>query len=66
MDVVERIALVGSGPEPLRLELEAFLRAVRGEPSDAVSAAEGRAALELALTITREIEEFAHVVAQDP
>lgn len=64
-DVLERIPLSGDGVEPLRLELESFLRAVRGEAGRVVSAREGRAALELALAITREIEEFTDVVAQD-
>lgn len=59
-DVVERIPLVGDGREPLRLELEAFLQAIRGEDSPLVSAREGRAALELALKINREIERFAN------
>ena len=58
-DVVERVTLRGDGREPLKLELEAFLGAVRGEASRVVSAREGRAALEIAHRIGRQIEEFA-------
>lgn len=57
-DVVERIPLTGDDREPLRLELEAFLDAVEGRPSRMVSARQARAALEIALRITREIEHF--------
>ncbi|MFQ5677990.1 MAG: Gfo/Idh/MocA family protein [Gemmatimonadota bacterium] len=64
--VVERLPLIGSGPEPLKVELLSFLRAIRGVSSELVSAREGRAALELALRITREIEESADVVAAHP
>lgn len=55
-DVVDRIPLEGDGQEPLRLELEAFLEAVRGGPSRLVSGAEARDALDVALRITQEIE----------
>lgn len=65
-DVVDRIALREDGEEPLELELRAFLDAVRGEPSPLVPARQGRAALEIALEITRQIEEFAHVAVQNP
>lgn len=64
--LLERVPLAADGEEPLKLELEALLRAARGQVSDLVSAREGRAALEVALAITREIEEFAHVVDEDP
>ena len=64
-DLVERIELSGGDDEPLRLELEAFLGAIRGERSRMVTGAQGREALAVALGITREIEEFADVVAQD-
>ena len=64
--LVERLPLAGDGMEPLRLELVSFLRAVRGERTGLVSAAEGRAALEVALRITRQIGEFQDVVAEDP
>lgn len=67
-DVVERERLAGEGnetEEPLRRELRAFLGAVREEDEDAavVTADEARPALELALRITREIEESTHVPA---
>lgn len=67
-DVVEREALgagAEQGEEPLRLELRGFLRAVRGHEHEAavVTADEARPALELALRITREIEESTHVPA---
>jgi predicted dehydrogenase len=64
-DLVERVELRGGDDEPLRLELEAFLGAIRGEDSRMVTGVQGREALAVALGITREIEEFAHVVAQD-
>ncbi len=65
-DVVERIPLRGDGEEPLALELRAFLRAARGQESRMVPARQARAALEVALDITRQIEEFADVAVQDP
>jgi predicted dehydrogenase len=45
--------------EPLRLELEDFLRAVRTRTAPRVTGEAGRAALSLALEINREIEEHA-------
>ena len=45
--------------EPLRLEIESFLDAVRSRETPVVSAAEGAAALALALEITRAIEAHA-------
>jgi predicted dehydrogenase len=65
-DIVERIPIQGDAAEPLRLELEAFLGAVKGEGTGSVSAAEGRAALEIALRIENEIEASAYVPAQNP
>ena len=53
---VERIQLEASEGEPLRLELEAFVRAVSGEGPVSVSGDEGREALAVALTIVRDIE----------
>ncbi len=64
-DLVDRVEIAAAQVEPLRLELEAFLQAIRGEASRLVTAREGRRALAVALEITREIEEFADVVAQD-
>jgi len=63
-DIVERVPLRGDGREPLRLELEAFLAAVRGQASPIVSAREGRAALEVALRIGRSIQRFADVALE--
>jgi predicted dehydrogenase len=54
--IVERIELKGDGKEPLRRELEAFVAAVRGEPSLYVSGREGRQALAVALEIVQRIE----------
>ncbi len=53
---VEHVSLRGDGQEPLRLELEAFARAVRREASVAVSAEEGRMALAIALEIVDRIK----------
>jgi predicted dehydrogenase len=65
-DIVERIPIKGDAAEPLRLELEAFLAAAGGRGNGSVSAAEGRAALEIALRIENEIEASSNVPAQDP
>lgn len=62
-DASELEAVGGEGPEPLRLELEGFLREVRGEGGETVTGREALPALELALRITREIEESSHVLA---
>lgn len=61
--VVERVELVGDGAEPLRCELEAFVRAVRGEGGVVVSGHDGRRALAVALEIMQRIE---HHVAGHP
>lgn len=53
---VEHVSLRGDGAEPLRLELEAFVRAVRREIPVPVSAREGRMALSVALDIIDRIE----------
>jgi predicted dehydrogenase len=62
-DFVERVPILGDDSEPLRLELDAFLDSIRGRGRDSVSAAEGRAALEIALRIQSEIERSTHVSA---
>lgn len=62
-DVVERKTLRGDGREPLRLEVEGFLEEVQGREGGGVSAREARPALELALRVTRQIEESSHVPA---
>ena len=53
---VERVQLEAPEGEPLRLELEAFVRAVSGEAPVPVSGDDGREALAVALTIVRDIE----------
>jgi len=51
LSIVERIELTADPVEPLRLELEGFRDAIRGQAPPAVSGAEGREALALALEI---------------
>lgn len=53
---VERIPLDAPQGEPLRLEFESFVTAVRGEQPVVVSGEDGREALAVALRIVREIE----------
>jgi predicted dehydrogenase len=53
---VERIPLRAEEGEPLRLEFESFLAAVRGEVPVAVSGEAGREALAVALQIVADIE----------
>ena len=53
---VERIPLDAPDGEPLRLEFESFVGAVRGTESITVSGQDGREALAVALRIVREIE----------
>ena len=53
---VERIPMEAEEGEPLRLEFESFLAAVRGEAAVAVSGEEGREALAVALQIVADIE----------
>ena len=53
---VERIPLEADEGEPLRLEFESFLAAVRGEAPVAVSGEAGREALAVALQIVSDIE----------
>ncbi|HEX2717244.1 MAG TPA: Gfo/Idh/MocA family oxidoreductase, partial [Gemmatimonadaceae bacterium] len=53
---VERIALEAPDGEPLRLEFESFVAAVRGVAEVPVSGEAGRAALAVALQIVAEIE----------
>lgn len=63
-DVVERIVFRGDGSEPLRVELESFVAAVRGHRPIAVPGEHGRRALQVALEIMRSIEE--HVTVSHP
>lgn len=51
--------------EPLRLEIESFVEAVRSRTTPAVSAEDGRAALALALEINRAIAEHAQRAGLD-
>ena len=53
---VERIPLDAPQGEPLRLEFESFVAAIRGEQPVVVSGEDGREALAVALRIVREIE----------
>jgi predicted dehydrogenase len=53
---VERVSLDGPSQEPLRVELESFVAAVRGEQPVAVSGEDGREALAVAHRIMRDIE----------
>lgn len=52
---VERIAIDAPEGEPLRLEFESFLQALRGEAPVTVSGEDGREALAVALNIVNEI-----------
>ena len=63
--LVEHVPLGAGGGEALAREIEAFADAIGGRPSRLVPGRAGREALEVAIRITREIEEFVHVVAQD-
>ncbi len=56
---VERVGLKAPADEPLKLELEGFAAAVRGEQPVAVTGEEGRDALDIALRIVSEIERSA-------
>lgn len=53
---VERVAIDAPEGEPLRLELESFVAALRGEQEVAVSGRAGRDALAVALRIVADIE----------
>jgi predicted dehydrogenase len=58
-DFVDRIPLVAPEGEPLRLEFESFVAAIRGEGPVIVTGEEGRRALAVALRIVAEIERTA-------
>jgi predicted dehydrogenase len=62
--VVERIPLEAEEGEPLRLEFESFLAAVRGEAPIAVSGEEGREALAVALQIEHDITQSLRALAR--
>ena len=53
---VERVAIEAQEGEPLRLELESFVAALKGEAPVAVSGRAGRDALAVALRIVQDIE----------
>ncbi len=59
LGLVDRVPLRGDGTEPLRAELEAWVRAVRGEGPLVVSGHDGRRALAVALEIMGRIEHHA-------
>ncbi len=66
-EIVEHVPLRGDGGEPLRLELQSFARAVRNEAPVAVSGADGRRALAVALDIVERIERHTkHVFDPNP
>ncbi len=62
-DFVDRIPLVAPEGEPLRLEFESFVAAIRGEGPVIVTGEEGRRALSVALKIVAEIERTAPAFA---
>ena len=53
---VDRIKLEAPEGEPLKLELESFIAALKGEGPVVVTGEEGRLALGVALQIVKEIE----------
>ena len=65
-DFMERVPLHAPEGEPLGLELESFVAAVRGTQPVLVSGEDGRQALELALRIMRAIERSMPVLAGSP
>ena len=63
---VERIPLEAEEGEPLRLEFESFIAAVRGEAPVAVSGEAGREALAVALQIVSDIERSLPTAGRQP
>jgi predicted dehydrogenase len=63
-DFVERIPLEAPEGEPLRLEFESFVAAVRGDAPVVVSGEDGREALAVALGIVREIERTLPILSE--
>jgi predicted dehydrogenase len=63
-DFVERITLEAPEGEPLRLEFESFVAAVRGLSPVVVSGEDGREALSVALGIVREIERTLPILSE--
>jgi predicted dehydrogenase len=64
-DFVDRIPLIAPEGEPLRLEFESFIAAIRGEGPVLVTGDDGRRALSVALKIVAEIERTAPALAGD-
>jgi len=62
-DFVDRIPLIAPEGEPLRLEFDSFVAAIRGTGPVIVSGEEGRRALAVALRIVAEIERSAPAFA---
>ncbi|HUQ18136.1 MAG TPA: Gfo/Idh/MocA family oxidoreductase [Gemmatimonadaceae bacterium] len=63
LNLVDRVKLEAPEGEPLRLEFESFVAAIRGEGPVLVSGEEGRRALAVALKIVAEIERTAPAFA---
>jgi predicted dehydrogenase len=63
-DFVERIPLEAPEGEPLRLEFESFVAAIRGRGPVVVTGEDGREALAVALGIVREIERMLPILAE--
>ncbi len=60
---VDRIKLIAPDGEPLRLEFESFIAAIRGDGPVLVTGEDGRRALSVALKIVAEIERTAPALA---
>jgi len=63
LSLVDRVKLEAPEGEPLRLEFESFVAAIRGEGPVLVTGEEGRRALSVALKIVEEIERTAPAFA---
>ena len=63
-DIVEHVKLEAPEAEPLRLELESFVRAVRGESEVVVSGAAGLQALQLATRVAEAVQASPIAVAR--
>jgi predicted dehydrogenase len=63
-DFVERVPLEAPEGEPLRLEFESFVAAIRGDGPVVVTGEDGREALAVALGIVREIERTLPILAE--
>lgn len=65
-DFVERVPLIAPEDDALRLELDSFASAVRGEIEPVVTGQDGRRALQVALRIVAEIERTLPALAGRP